>query len=301
MRYAIDTFAIVRGCIVVTGWTDGRLPSLYLGKTKLATCAARSPRSDLVTLFGERARSWGFRLAAATEEPTVPDGNLSLRWPGGRVTGPRDAAALPQGRRSMWELLDQFRARVAAAPGPLLEIGSRARSGHSYRGLFPPTIDYRGLDVKEGPNVDVVGDAHHLSRHVEGPFDYVFSVSVFEHLLMPWKVALEMNAVMPVGGLAYIQSHPMWPLHEEPWDFWRFSENGWRGLFSSHTGFSVIGTGYDIQAMTVPVFAGGGSTVDIEHEQAFLATACLVEKTGPARVAWDAEAGDAYDLAYSHA
>ena len=300
MRYAIDTFAVVRGCIVVTGWTDGPLPSLYLGDMPAQASAARVPREDLVAHFGAGARDWGFRIAAVTAEAIVPDEALSLRWRNGRVTTPKDVAVLPQGRPSMWGVLQRFRERVAAAPGPLLEIGSRARSGHSYRDLFPPTIPYRGLDVKAGPNVDIVGDAHHLSRHVEGPFDYVFSVSVFEHLLMPWKVALEMNAVMRVGGLAYIQSHPMWPLHEEPWDFWRFSENGWRGLFNRHTGFTVLGTGCDLQAMAVPTFATGGAVAGLDHERSFLASACLVEKTGAALVAWDAEAGEIYDLAYAH-
>jgi hypothetical protein len=49
-------------------------------------------------------------------------------------------------------------------------------------------------DIKVGENVDIVGDAHRLtSLFKAGQFDFAYSISVFEHLLWPWKVALELN------------------------------------------------------------------------------------------------------------
>ena len=77
----------------------------------------------------------------------------------------------------------------------VLEIEARARSGITHRERFSPPAKYVGLDISPGPNVDVVGDAQHLSRVVTGKFDAVFSVATFEHLLMPWKVVLELNKV----------------------------------------------------------------------------------------------------------
>lgn len=182
-----------------------------------------------------------------------------------------------------------------------MEIGSRARSGNTYHKLVAPNAIYTGLDVMDGPNVDIVGDAHHLSRHAPGPYDFIFSISVFEHLLMPWKVALEMNAVLRTGGIAFIQSHPTWPLHEEPWDFWRFSENAWEGLFNAHTGFRMLDRGYGLSAKIVPQFAVSGPLQGHESARTFMLSACLVEKVGPPQVTWDAEVGAVYDLAYNHA
>jgi predicted SAM-dependent methyltransferase len=183
----------------------------------------------------------------------------------------------------------------------VLEIGSRARSGNTNRQLVHSDVEYVGIDIKDGPNVDVVGDAHHLSRHVKGQFDAIFSISVFEHLLMPWMVALEMNKVLKTGGIAYIQSHPCFPLHEEPWDFWRFSQESWAGLFNAHTGFEIIEKGHTMRCKIAhewsavshlePAFDDSGSHI---------LTACLVRKTGPAKVKWEAEAGEVYNLAYSH-
>ena len=148
------------------------------------------------------------------------------------------------------------RAAVAQKPDPsLLEIGSRARSGNVYRGWFPEKLDYVGMDVHAGPNVDVVGDAHHLSRCVNRRFDFMFSMGTFEHILMPWKVALEMNKTLNDGGQALIISHPSWPLHDEPWDFFRFSKDSWHGIFNVHTGFRVVDAQYQFQASIVPIFS----------------------------------------------
>src|SRR5262245_5437120 len=64
--------------------------------------------------------------------------------------------------------------------GRILEVGSRARSGNVYKGLFRNYAEYVGLDIIEGENVDVVGDIHQLSRHFgEGRFDFVYSVATF--------------------------------------------------------------------------------------------------------------------------
>jgi hypothetical protein len=156
------------------------------------------------------------------------------------------------------------------------------------------------MDIKAGPNVNVVGDAHHLSRHVTGPFDTVVSISVWEHLVMPWMVSLEMNKVMKVGALAYIQSHPAFPLHEQPWDFWRFSKDAWRGLFNVHTGFEVVDSGYALRCLVVPDFASGAHLQGCDVEPSYLLSACLVRKTGPAQVSWDAEASAVYNLNYDH-
>src|SRR5271167_4950120 len=83
----------------------------------------------------------------------------------------------------------------------VLEIGSRARSGIIRRQLFDGK-QYTGIDVLDGPNVDIVGDAHLLSAHImPESVDAVYSVSTFEHLAMPWKVAIELNKILRTGGV----------------------------------------------------------------------------------------------------
>ncbi|MCG7877953.1 MAG: class I SAM-dependent methyltransferase [Candidatus Thiodiazotropha taylori] len=123
----------------------------------------------------------------------------------------------------------------------LLEIGSRNVTGVVWREVFSPTVEYTGMDIHPGENVDVVGDVHTLSSLLPGEhYDAVFSVSVFEHLAMPWKAVLEINRVMKPGGLLYISTHPAIPPHELPWDFWRFSGETFKILLNESTGFEIL-------------------------------------------------------------
>ncbi len=65
----------------------------------------------------------------------------------------------------------------------------------------------------------------------------MIAFSVFEHLLFPWKVVLEVNKVLRIGGALMLTTHPVWPEHELPWDFWRFPRGGFTALLNSYTGF----------------------------------------------------------------
>lgn len=123
----------------------------------------------------------------------------------------------------------------------LLEIGSRNVTGVVWRNVFQSSVAYTGLDIHEGENVDVVGDVHTLSSHFPGNhYDAVFSISVFEHLAMPWKACLEINRIMKPGGLLYISTHPTIPPHELPWDFWRYSRETFKTLLNDSTGFEIL-------------------------------------------------------------
>ncbi len=140
------------------------------------------------------------------------------------------------------QVFEDFKVLTQQKENPsILEIGSRDVSDLTRRDIFPHCTDYTGFDVREGGGVDVVGDAHKLgSVFPDKKFDFVYSVSVFEHLLFPWKVVLETNKVMNTGGYVFVSTHPVWPEHEQPWDFWRFPVNGLRVLFNQFTGFEVI-------------------------------------------------------------
>jgi hypothetical protein len=78
------------------------------------------------------------------------------------------------------------------------------------------------------------------------------SLSVFEHLAMPWKVAVEMAKVMAPGAVAYIQTHQTYPIHDAPWDYWRMSKDAWPALFNRSTGFEILDIGEAEPAFIVP-------------------------------------------------
>jgi hypothetical protein len=177
-------------------------------------------------------------------------------------------------------------------PGHLLEIGSRMRTGALYTGMLPPGWRYTGLDVVAGENVDVVGDAHQLSRVLPlQSFDAAMSFVVFEHLLMPWKVALEMNRVLRTGALALVMAPQTWPLHEEPCDYFRFSKHSWKALFNRFTGFEIIEAVHGSRAYVVPNHFAPGVDFGEVHTVALM-SCVLVRKIAETRLEWPVEMDD---------
>ena len=126
----------------------------------------------------------------------------------------------------------------------ILELGSRNVTGTNLRGCFS-NADYVGFDFYAGENVDVVGDAHKLSTYFDGQekFDLIFSSSVFEHLHMPWVVALEIQKLLKIGGCVFVETHFSFSSHERPWHFFQFSDMGLRALFNDSLGFDLIESG----------------------------------------------------------
>ncbi|SKB12340.1 conserved hypothetical protein [Planktothrix sp. PCC 11201] len=125
----------------------------------------------------------------------------------------------------------------------VLEIGSRmvVSGTNSQRVFFQGASSYTGFDYYPDSNTDVVGDAHQLSKYFEKEkFGAIFSLAVFEHLAMPWVVALEISKLLEVGGVTFHQTHFAFPSHELPWDFWRYCDAGLKILFSPALGFEVI-------------------------------------------------------------
>jgi hypothetical protein len=191
----------------------------------------------------------------------------------------------------IWEnfisMLDRF------AAGTVLEIGSRARSAITRRHRIPRHLSYVGLDILPGPNVDIVGDAHELSRvFPQQRFVAVFSASVFEHLAMPWKVAVEINRVLDPGGIVYTASHQSWPMHEEPWDFWRFSRHAWRCLFNAATGFEIVEAVVGEPARIHPCRTES-VTRGLPESRAYLGSAAVARKLCETELHWPVPLADA--------
>jgi hypothetical protein len=179
----------------------------------------------------------------------------------------------------------------------LLDLGGRTRSGNNYSGALSQ-CDVTVFDIVEDPSVDVVGDAHKLGKYFpEEHFDFVFCISVFEHLLMPWKVALELNKVMRAGGYCLINTHQTLGMHDLPWDFWRYSDTAWNGLFNDRTGFRVVkvGLGQFLQLVSVgwhPRYRNN------EGSGGFESSGVLIQKIGSSDLHWDVQLDEVIPTAY---
>jgi hypothetical protein len=176
---------------------------------------------------------------------------------------------------------------LQALPSPkMLDVGGRDRGGVDRSKAFPG-VDVTVMDILPSENVDVVGDAHCLSKYFpRNHFDGVHCVAVFEHLLMPWKVAVEMNKVMKPGALGYVWTHQTFGMHDLPWDFWRMSDSAWPAFFNKRTGFEIVECLMEDHHYVLPFLCYDGKE-GAEGGAGFGISCVLFRKIGESQLDWD--------------
>lgn len=116
------------------------------------------------------------------------------------------------------------------APLRVLDIGSYDVNG-SYRTLFDAAgWSYLGVDLSEGPGVDVVLKDPYQLPLASGSFDLVISGQAFEHVEFFWHSWFEMLRVLRTGGEIFLIAPSRGPEHRYPQDCWRFYPDGYRAL-----------------------------------------------------------------------
>jgi len=296
--HAIDRFSFFQGVLHLRGWVHGgeRVRGLELllpGGRRHPIRSFGLPSPDVAAVHGEDAGRARFdeKLTVAASISDVIAATLRVAFTGG---GTVELTELGRPVHDpVHALYDRFHALVRERPaGRLLEVGSRARSGIIRRDIAPAGWDYSGLDVLAGPNVDVVGDAHRVSSlYPASHFDAVMSFSVLEHLMMPWKFVLELNRVLKPGAIGVFTTHQCWPLHDQPWDFWRFSDQAWTGLLNAATGFEIVDARLGEPAFVVAEKCHP-ATAFAETAAASLSSGVLFRKIGETALEWPVELGD---------
>ncbi|MGD9476950.1 methyltransferase domain-containing protein [Shinella sp. G-2] len=155
------------------------------------------------------------------------------------------------------DIYEVFRKNVREKqPSHVLEVGTRRtvpeRSTHS-RDSFPWVAheDYVRLDIRDGIDVDMLGDIHALPAEWTDRFGCFIADAVFEHLERPWVAAKEVARVLEPGAPFLVATHQCYPLHGHPNDFFRFSKEALRLIFED-AGLIVDAAEYAERCMIVP-------------------------------------------------
>ncbi|TWR25185.1 class I SAM-dependent methyltransferase [Mucilaginibacter pallidiroseus] len=131
-----------------------------------------------------------------------------------------------------------FKAIKIFATGRLLDIGC---GNKPYQDIINLNIsEYVGCDIIQSSDnlVDIICKANEIPVF-NNTFDTVISTQTIEHVEDHQGLVNEAFRVLKLGG-HFILSGPMyWPLHEEPYDFFRFTKHGLKYIVEK-AGFEVI-------------------------------------------------------------
>jgi SAM-dependent methyltransferase len=148
--------------------------------------------------------------------------------------------------------------------GDLLDNGcGNAPFAEWYRPLVDRVVK---LDAAPIPSVDVVAFSDALP-FADGSFDTILATEIFDHVTDAERAADDAYRVLRPGGHLVVTVPYMYPTHEAPYDFRRFTHFGLQSLLERH-GFEVIS-----------VDAKGGPVLMLAHF-ALLAIAQFVDLVG---------------------
>lgn len=144
--------------------------------------------------------------------------------------------------RKMQEFVRTYLTEAGNAALEIIDLGAHSVDGSdTYRPLFEnPAWRYRGLDLVEGINVDLVAeDPYHWKELADASVDVLVSGQTLEHIEFPWLTLSEIARILRPGGLACLIAPASGPEHRYPVDCWRIYPDGMRAL-ARHAGLREV-------------------------------------------------------------
>lgn len=141
-------------------------------------------------------------------------------------------------------LFPDLRKASLHAHGVLLDIGC---GNKPYEGMFDGRVTrYIGCDAAQSSNsrADVISSATELPFK-DASCDTVLITQVIEHVADHRTLLREAFRILRGKGVLILSGPMYWELHEEPYDFFRFTEHGLRFLLedSRFAGIEIVNNG----------------------------------------------------------
>ena len=93
------------------------------------------------------------------------------------------------------------------------------------------------LDFYDTDGVDYAADVHDLHIFNDNEYESIICLEVLEHLHSPHVAIGELFRVLKPGGVLLLSTRFIFPIHAEPNDYYRFTEQGLRHLLDE---FEII-------------------------------------------------------------
>jgi SAM-dependent methyltransferase len=133
---------------------------------------------------------------------------------------------------------DLFNAFDQHVQGKLLDIGCGNKPYYNY--LKDSITEYIGCDIVQSSDnqVDIISFANDI-KLPNNLFDTVISTQTIEHVEDHQGLINEAFRLLKPGGKFIVSGPLYWPLHEEPYDFFRFTKHGFKYILEK-AGFDVL-------------------------------------------------------------
>jgi SAM-dependent methyltransferase len=141
-------------------------------------------------------------------------------------------------RKELYKAIAQL---APALHGKVIDLGCGTKP---YEHLFIHANEYIGLDIEQSGNkdtkscVDVFYDGHTFPFE-NNSMDGVFSSETFEHIFNLEEIIKEINRVLKKEGLLLATCPFLWPEHEVPYDYARYTSFAMKNLLEKN-GFEII-------------------------------------------------------------
>lgn len=135
-------------------------------------------------------------------------------------------------------LADLFACLEKYSKGKLLDIGC---GNKPYISIVEPFIEsYIGCDIVQSSDklVDLLCMATDIPLE-SNSFDTIISTQTIEHVKEHQQLINEAYRLLKPSGYLVLSGPMYWPLHEEPYDFFRFTKYGFRHILEL-AGFKIV-------------------------------------------------------------
>jgi len=132
---------------------------------------------------------------------------------------------------------------VSAFPirGPIYEFGALrvvGQGGVANLRPFFPHHEYVGADMRDGPGVDKVLNLHDIDLPPES-VGTVLCFDTLEHVEYPHRALEQIHRILMPDGIVVISSVMDFPIHDHPYDYWRFTPEAFKSILKPFSGSFV--------------------------------------------------------------
>ena len=138
----------------------------------------------------------------------------------------------------------------------ILELGSGMKKNgryiHSTKQFFDDSNEFIQSDINPEFGHKIIDV---IKMNYENEFDIILCMNVLEHVYDFHKAIENLHRALKPGGTALIFVPVFYPFHDEPHDYWRFTEHSIRKLFKEfyrleikHSGIRQYPFAYYIEA-----------------------------------------------------